>query len=521
MHVLRTGMRKAPGFGVIAALLLVIGLSGSLVWSHPATVAAQDPADQPAGPATIRAVHAVPGGPNVDLLIDGQPSAQGLAFGTASEYAPITPGTHQIQLVPTGQSADTALSTTEVDAQAGTAYIVTALGTASAVEMKVNEVKLEAVDTGKARVRVINASPDAQKVNVVIAGGDELAGDLDFNSDSDYSDVDAGSYTLEVHSAEDDSLLLSAPQMTFDSGKLYDIVALGQVADKSLQLLSLVTEVSPTCSQILGIGSPTDACVRFVQTDPNISAADFYIGDASVASGVTFGQGTNFINIPASDDQNIRITAAGTAPTEDQSDATQSFEAGKAYNVVVLSANGGDGGGVGGGNAANGTTGNGTSGDVSGIQVVVNELDFTPLPQNQSRVRILHTASDVDAVDVGIANGANIAEGVAFGSSSDNVTVPSGQVKLQVRPSGQDVAVLETDLTFDPATIYDILIVGRAEDNSLTLLVLNTPAQTLTGQVATPAASPVVAPGTPVATVGASPMASPVASPLPSPTPAG
>jgi len=514
MDISRTDPRARSVFSVVIALLLVIGLSGSVAWAHPSAATAQD---QPtAGPSTIRAVHAVSGAPNVDLLIDGQPVAQGLAFGAASEYAPIAPGTHQVQVVPTGQSADTALSTTEVEAKAGTAYIVTVLGSANAIEMKVNEVKLDSVDPGKARVRIIQASPDAQTVNVKIAGGDELASGLEFNSDSDYSDVDAGTYTLEIHSGEDDALLLSAPEINFESGKLYDVVALGLVADKSLQLLSLVTDVSPTCSQILGIGSPTDACVRFVQAAPDISAADFYIGDASVASGVTFGQGTSFINLPASDDQNIRITAAGTAPTEDQSDATQSFEAGKAYQIVVLPANGGNGGN--GGGVGNGTTGNGTSGDVGAIQVVVNELDFTPIPQNQSRVRILHAASDVDVVDVGVANGATIAEGISYGSSSDYAIVPSGQVKLQVRPSGQDVAVLETDLTFDPSMIYDVLIIGRAEDNSLTLLVLNTPAQALTGEVATPAASPQVAPGTPVATVGASPMASPVASPLPSPT---
>lgn len=527
----RGGPRRRHASFTLSVMFLIVGMIAATIAVSPLSTSAQDPTAPPEeGPATIRAVHAVPGAPSVDLLVDGQPVGQNLAFGAASEYAPIAPGTHQVQLVPTGQQADAALSTTEVEAQSGTAYIVTALGAANAVEAQVNEVKLDPVEQGKARVRVIHASPDAGNVSVAVAGGDELFGEIEFKSDSDYTDVDAGSYALELRAADGGEVLLSAPQIVFDQGRIYDVVALGQVADKSLTLLSLVTDVSPLCSQILGIGGPNDACVRFVHTAPDIQASDFYIGDAKVADALSFGQGSNFINIPAADDQNVRVTAAGAAPTDDQNGATQSFRAGFAYQIVLSAgggdAGGGDAGGTG-GTDANGTGGNtggtdtGTGGGnaqggAGGVQVLVNQLDFTPLPQGQARVRAIHTATDVDAVDVAVANGPTLVEGVALGMSSDYRVVPAGQVRLQLRPVGQDVALMETDVTLDPAMVYDIFIVGRAQDQSLTLLILNAPTTALTGAVATPAAQPTVAPGTPAVAPGASPMASPVASPIPS-----
>ncbi|MEA2511158.1 MAG: hypothetical protein QOJ59_645 [Thermomicrobiales bacterium] len=503
----------------LAAILLIVGFIAAIVVVSPATTVAQDPTAPPAeGPATIRAVYAFPGGPSIDLLVDGQPIGQNLAFGAASEYAPVAPGTHQVQVVPTGQQADAALTTTEVDAQSGTAYIVTVLGTTNAVEAKVNEVKLEPVGQGQARVRFIHASPDTGSIDVAIAGGDELAGGLDFKSDSDYMEIDAGTYTLELRAADGGELLLSAPDVVFEQGRIYDVVVLGQVADKSLTLLSLVTDVSPSCSQILGIGGPNDACVRFVHTAPDIEAVDFYIGNAVVAEGLTFGQGTNFIAVPASEDQNIQVVATGTTPSEDQSDATQTFQAGYAYQVVVLSADGGDTGATGDNGTDGGADTGNAQGGAGGVQVVVNQLDFTPLPEGQARVRVLHTAADVDAVDVAVANGPTLFEGVTYGGGgSDYRIVAAGPVRLQVRPAGEDVAVLETDVNFEPAMVYDIFIVGRVQDQTLTLLILTAPTTPLTGAVATPAASPTVAPGMPATTPGASPMASPVASPIPSP----
>src|SRR3712207_7838733 len=56
-----------------------------------------------------------------------------------------------------------------------------------------------------------------------------------------------------------------------------------------------------------------------------------------------------------------------------------------------------------------------------------------------------------------------LVEGVALGMSSDYRVVPAGQVRLQLRPVGQDVALMETDVTLDPAMVYDIFIVGRAD----------------------------------------------------------
>ena len=67
------------------------------------TMPARAQQDQAEAKATLRVVHASPGAPEVDVLVDGQPILERLAYGSASEYLPITAESHRIQIVPTGK----------------------------------------------------------------------------------------------------------------------------------------------------------------------------------------------------------------------------------------------------------------------------------------------------------------------------------------------------------------------------------------------------------------------------------
>ena len=71
--------------------------------------------------ATLRVIHASPGAPAMDVLVDGQTLLQGLAYGAASNYATMTPEEHRVQIVPTGQTADAAVVDETIDAAPGQA----------------------------------------------------------------------------------------------------------------------------------------------------------------------------------------------------------------------------------------------------------------------------------------------------------------------------------------------------------------------------------------------------------------
>src|SRR5215212_2577361 len=265
------------GFGmVLVALALVV----ALLPARGTPVRAQEVAE---ADATVRVIHASPGAPEVDVLIDGQPLLERVAYGTASDYLAITPEEHRLQVVPTGQTADAAVVDETLDAAPGGAYLLAVFGLLNDIGGDVYDVDLSEIEPGQARVRLINFSPDAGDVDLLETGGDEWFSDVGLGEASDYADIAPGTYSADVRSGDDRSLL-TVSELPFEETRVYDVVVLGQVADDSLELQSLVTTVSPSCGEGLGMeGSSSDACVRLVHAAPDAPPVDVYLNDAQIA----------------------------------------------------------------------------------------------------------------------------------------------------------------------------------------------------------------------------------------------
>jgi len=417
--------------------------------------------------ATLRVIHASPGAPEVDVLLDGQTLLQGLAYGTASSYATITPEEHRLQVVPTGQTADAAVVDETVDAAPGQAYLLAVYGLLNDIGGDVYDVDLSEIEPGQARVRLINFSPDAGDVDLLETGGDEWFSDVGLGEASDYADIAPGTYSADVRGGDDDRSLLTVSELPFEETRVYDVVVLGQIADDSLALQSLVTTVSPSCAEVLALeGSSSDACVRLVHAAPDAPPADIYLNDAEIAQNLEFGTATEYVTVPSGTGRGVRVTATGTPVEEAVIDTSLDFDPGQAYEILV--------------------TGGGDD-----LDLTVTGTDLRPLPQGQARLRIIHASPDADAFDVGIAGSEeNLFEGINFGDATDYVVLDAGDYSLEVRPGGEDMNVaLETDATFEEGVTYDLIALGRADDQTLTLLALMAPVEIQTGDVATPEAA--------------------------------
>jgi hypothetical protein len=106
-------------------------------------------------------------------------------------------------------------------------------------------------------------------------------------------------------------------------------------------------------------------------------------------------------------------------------------------------------------------------------------------------LRIIHASPDADAFDVGIAgNEENLFEGINFRDATDYVVLDAEEYSLEVRPGGDDMTVaLQSDATFEQGVTYDLIVLGRADEQTLTMLALMAPVAIQTGEVATPEAA--------------------------------
>lgn len=463
---------------VIAALALMIGLL-------PLRVSRAQAQNEPRAAATLRVVQASPGAPDVDVLLDGQPLLKNLGFGQPTTYVTMTAQQHRLQVVPSGQTADAAIVDETIDAAPRQAYLLAVYGRLNDIQGKIFEVDLSDIEPGNARVRLINFSPDAGNVDLLETGGDEWFSNVALGDASDYRDIAPGSYSADLRGGGDHRVLRTIPDVTFAETRVYDLIVVGQIADDSLEVQSLETEVSPPCSEALGLeAAGSDACIRMVHAAPDAPAIDVYVNDAQIAKGLAFGTATEYAPVPSGGDRGLRVVPSGS-PIEDATlDKSLDLDPGQAYEILVTGA-----------------------GD--NLDLTITGIDLRPLPAGQARIRLIHASPNAGAIDLGVkGQDQNLFSGVNFGDATSYLIVDAGDYPLQIRPGGDNMTVaLQSDVTIAEGTVYDFVALGRPEDRTLQLLMLTAPAMIQTGAVATPAAvdSVASAPATVVPeTIGAS-----------------
>ena len=450
------------GWGEVAAkALMALALFLPLLPAAVLPVFAQD--DTAEADATIRVVHASPGAPDVDVLLDGQPLLEGVTYGTASEYVAITPEEHRVQIVPTGQTADAAVVDETIGAEPGRAYLVAVFGLLNDIGGAVYDVDLSEIEPGNARVRMLNLSPDAGELDLLETGGDEWFGNVALGEISDYRDVAPGTYSADLR-AEDDRILQTVTDLTFEETRVYDVVTMGQLADDSLAVQSLITSVSPPCAEVLGIdGAGSDACVRIVHAAPDTPPVDVYLNDAQITRNLEFGTATEYVAVPSGTGRGVRVTATDAPVEEAMIDWSFDFESGQAYVMLA-------------------------TGAADNLELTITGTDLRPLAEGQARLRVIHASPDAGVIDVGVeGQEENLFEGVDFRNATDYIVLDAGDYPIEVRPGGEDLTVaLQSNATLEAGVTYDLVALGRPDDQTLALLVLTAPVAIQTGDVATP-----------------------------------
>lgn len=189
------------------------------------------------GDACVNIIHASPDAPAVDVYVNGEVALENVEFTQFSGWLALPAGDYHVQVTATGDMPENAVIDTELTIEAGNAYHVAAVGTLDSISAAVIQADLSELQGDTARVQVIHASPDAPAVDVAVAGGDVLVENLAFGAASGYLEVPAGAYDLEVRPTGTMDVALDLPGVELQAGMVYDVIAVGQLADESLSVI--------------------------------------------------------------------------------------------------------------------------------------------------------------------------------------------------------------------------------------------------------------------------------------------
>jgi hypothetical protein len=177
--------------------------------------------------ARLRAVHASPDAPNVDILVDNAIVASDVAFKGVLNYTDVSAGGRNIKVNVTGTA--TSVIDATVPLAGGTDYTVLAVNFAASIEPLLLDDNTTTPTPGNAKVRVVHASPDAPNVDVLVDDAIVLT-NVAFKEFSDYLEVPAGARNLKVNATGTASTVIDVTPTLVD-GNIYTVVALNTLAD--------------------------------------------------------------------------------------------------------------------------------------------------------------------------------------------------------------------------------------------------------------------------------------------------
>lgn len=184
-------------------------------------------------PATLRAVHAVPDAPEVQVVIDddfASPAVPGLEFPEFTGYLEVAPDTYNVKVTPSDNDGLIVIDA-DVELAQGDAYTLLAVGTLGDVSPLVLTDDNRGVATA-AKVRIVHASPGAGPVDIyVTAPGDDINGlspavsNFPFADETGYLQLDAGTYDVTVTPAGSKTAAIGPVEVDLAAGSVYTAVA--------------------------------------------------------------------------------------------------------------------------------------------------------------------------------------------------------------------------------------------------------------------------------------------------------
>lgn len=215
-----------------------------------------------------------------------------------------------------------------------------------------------------------------------------------------------------------------------------------------LAIASLLTSSLALPAFANGQGKDESARVRVIHASPDTPAVDVLANDAlAVFTSVQFEDVTRYAEVPANV-YDIKVVPAGAGPDSAAIQANLNLFYGTDYTVVAVDT-------------------------FENIKALVLVDDNETPEGNRARVRFLHAVPDAPAVDIKVADGPYLYQGMSFEDVGDYLTLPQNGYTLELRVAGTDTLVMELpDVAFRGGGVYTMLAIGLLGDGTLDVMIV-------------------------------------------------
>lgn len=388
------------------------------------------------GKARIFVFHAAPNAPAVDVLANGSAVVTGLGFGRGAGVAgDVDAGTYNLAVTPTGQPDSALLPLDGLELKANTVYTVVALATTGALVPLVSmalPIGTEPAPVGQnGFIRVTHAAKDAPAVDIYLDEAAQPAvGNLAFGVSTEFIELPAKTYTIQVREADKRPIIFETT-LELGAGQSLEVVALGTVGgEPAFGVNTYAVDRTSTAGK---------ARIYLIHAAAAAGEVDLRVNGKVIAGGAGFAAYTADPLITDAGIINIVATPAGkTSPVVKRLTQAE-LAADMIYTAIAI-----DG------------------------QDVPLLLTSAPIPDavagKTGKVRITHASKGAPNVDIYLDGSSTPAvTDLAFGKSTDFITLPAKEFLVAIRPAGQspvNAPVYEGKITVPTDANAEVVAMG-------------------------------------------------------------
>jgi hypothetical protein len=183
----------------------------------------------------IRFLHTALDITDVDIFINNQKFIKNVSYLKCTDYFPIQEGDHQIDLYPSGSTADPLFSQM-ISVSAGKFYTI-------AIFMELDQVILTPylnqpeVPIGESKVRFLHLSPDYPSLDIAVKDRDVIFSNLSFTSTTEYLGLTPMTVDLEARESGTKNVIFPMPKSKFLPNKAYTLVLIGKGIERKVLFL--------------------------------------------------------------------------------------------------------------------------------------------------------------------------------------------------------------------------------------------------------------------------------------------
>jgi hypothetical protein len=191
-----------------------------LMRSYPVT-----PSQPSTSPSMVRFLHAAPELNDVDIYVNGTRVLRDFSYKANSSHMQLTPGKHQVDIYPAGDSVSTVISK-KILVEPGMIHTAALSGPANKLRLLIFEDSPQ-TPLGETKARFIHLSPDAPAVDIAGKNGDVIFPNVSYKQATTYLALTPMIVTLEAKVAGTKNTVVTIPDVKLEPNNAYTIVAVG------------------------------------------------------------------------------------------------------------------------------------------------------------------------------------------------------------------------------------------------------------------------------------------------------